>query len=77
MPPAVPFSDGIGHEKAKSHGENSLRGKSSRKNHDILFSSRLYCRPRSLTESCPKGLAGYTAGGESHPALKRCPIHVS
>lgn len=35
-----------------------------------LLPSRLYCRPRNFTESCAVALAGFTAGGESHPALK-------
>jgi len=36
-----------------------------------LLSSRLYCRPRNYTGSCPEsGLAGFTAGGDILPALK-------
>ena len=35
-----------------------------------LLPSRLYCRPRNFTESCAVALAGFTAGGDFHPALK-------
>ena len=46
----------------------------------ILLSSRLYCRPRSFTESCIRSkerpLAGFTAGRELHPALKNPDIRL-
>ena len=46
----------------------------------ILLSSRLYCRPRSFTESCIRSkerpLAGCTAGRELHPALKNPDIRL-
>ena len=36
----------------------------------LLLPSRLYCRFRNHTESCAGALADFTAGRESHPALK-------
>ena len=35
-----------------------------------LLPSRLYCRYRNRTDSTRFALADFTAGGESHPALK-------